>query len=62
MSIDTILSVDDGDFVKAGQVIARIPKESSKQKILQVDYLELPIFLKLENQKIQLLLVKLMES
>ena len=32
MSIDTILSVDDGDHVKAGQVIARIPKESSKTK------------------------------
>ena len=32
MSIDTILSVDDGDFVKAGQVIARIPKESSTTK------------------------------
>ena len=32
MSIDTILSVDDGDEVKAGNVIARIPKESSKTK------------------------------
>ena len=32
MSIDTILSLEDGDEVKAGQVIARIPKESSKTK------------------------------
>ena len=32
MSIDTILSVNDGDHVKAGQVIARLPKESSKTK------------------------------
>ena len=32
MSINTILSVDDGTEVKAGQVIARIPKESSKTK------------------------------
>ena len=32
MSIDTILSVEDGNEVKAGQVIARIPKESSKTK------------------------------
>ena len=32
MSIDTILSVEDGAEVKAGQVIARIPKESSKTK------------------------------
>ena len=32
MSIDTIISVEDGAKVKAGQVIARIPKESSKTK------------------------------
>ena len=32
MSIDTILSVEDGAEVMAGQVIARIPKESSKTK------------------------------
>jgi DNA-directed RNA polymerase subunit beta' len=32
MSIDTILSIEDGAKVKAGQVIARIPKESSKTK------------------------------
>jgi len=32
MSIDTILSVEDNAEVKAGQVIARIPKESSKTK------------------------------
>ena len=32
MSIDTVLSVEDGNEVKAGQVIARIPKESSKTK------------------------------
>jgi DNA-directed RNA polymerase subunit beta' len=32
MSIDTILSVEDGDKVKLGQVIARIPKESSKTR------------------------------
>ncbi len=29
MSIDTILGVEDGDKVKVGQIIARIPKESS---------------------------------
>ena len=32
MSIDTIISIEDGNEVKAGQVIARIPKESSKTK------------------------------
>ncbi len=32
MSIDTIISVEDKSKVKAGQVIARIPKESSKTK------------------------------
>ena len=32
MSIDSILSVEDGQQVSAGQVIARIPKESSKTK------------------------------
>ena len=32
MSIDTIIGVEDGSVVKAGQVIARIPKESSKTK------------------------------
>ena len=32
MSIDTILSAEDGSEVKAGQVVARIPKESSKTK------------------------------
>jgi len=32
MSIDTVLSVEDGAEVKAGQVVARIPKESSKTK------------------------------
>jgi len=32
MSIDTIVSVDDGSKVAAGQVLARIPKESSKTK------------------------------
>jgi DNA-directed RNA polymerase subunit beta' len=32
MSIDTIISVEDSTEVKAGQVIARIPKESSKTK------------------------------
>jgi len=32
MSIDTILSVEDGAKVYAGQVLARIPKESSKTK------------------------------
>ena len=32
MSIDTILSVEDGQAVSAGQVLARIPKESSKTK------------------------------
>ena len=32
MSIDSILGVEDGQEVTAGQVIARIPKESSKTK------------------------------
>lgn len=32
MSIDSILSVEDGQQVSAGQVLARIPKESSKTK------------------------------
>ncbi len=32
MSIDSILSVEDGQAVSAGQVLARIPKESSKTK------------------------------
>ena len=32
MSIDTIISVEDGSNVQAGQVIARIPKESSRTK------------------------------
>ena len=32
MSIDSILGVEDGQEVSAGQVIARIPKESSKTK------------------------------
>ena len=32
MSIDTILSVEDGTKIYAGQVLARIPKESSKTK------------------------------
>ena len=32
MSIDTILSAENGSEVKAGQVVARIPKESSKTK------------------------------
>ncbi len=32
MSIDTIISVDDDSEVAAGQVLARIPKESSKTK------------------------------
>jgi DNA-directed RNA polymerase subunit beta' len=32
MSIDTVLGVEDGAEVKAGQVVARIPKESSKTK------------------------------
>ena len=32
MSIDTILSVEDDEKVYAGQVLARIPKESSKTK------------------------------
>ncbi len=32
MSIDTILSVEEGQEVFAGQVLARIPKESSKTK------------------------------
>ena len=32
MSIDTILSVEDDQEVYAGQVLARIPKESSKTK------------------------------
>ncbi|MBI28438.1 MAG: DNA-directed RNA polymerase subunit beta' [Pelagibacteraceae bacterium] len=32
MSIDVILSYEDGDSVKPGNVIARIPKESSKTK------------------------------
>ena len=32
MSIDTILSVEDGQEISAGQVLARIPKESSKTK------------------------------
>jgi len=32
MSIDTILSVEDGQEVFTGQVLARIPKESSKTK------------------------------
>ncbi len=32
MSIDTIISIEDGQDVFAGQVLARIPKESSKTK------------------------------
>jgi len=32
MSIDSIISVEDGQEVSAGQVLARIPKESSKTK------------------------------
>ena len=35
MSIDSILGVEDGQEVSAGQVIARIPKEFFKQKISQ---------------------------
>ena len=37
MSIDSILSVEDGQEVSAGQVIARIPKNPLRQKILQED-------------------------
>ena len=33
MSIDSILSVEDGQEVSAGQVIARIPKDLLKLKI-----------------------------
>ncbi len=32
MSVDAILSVEDGDEVKAGDVIARIPREGAKTK------------------------------
>ena len=32
MSIDSILSIEDGQEITAGQVLARIPKESSKTK------------------------------
>ena len=52
MSIDTIISVEDGQEVTAGQVLARIPKESSKQKILLEAFLELQNYLRQENLKI----------
>ena len=45
------LSVKDGQKIFAGDVIARLPKETSKLKILQVDYLELQNFLKQEKQR-----------
>ena len=32
MSVDAILSVDNGAHVKAGDVLARIPRESSKTR------------------------------
>ena len=41
MSIDTMLSIEDGQEVYAGQVLARIPKDLLKQKILQEDFHEL---------------------
>ena len=53
MSIDSILSVEDGQEVSAGQVIARIPKNHQKLKILLEAYQELQNFLKQENLKIQ---------
>ena len=44
MSIDSILSVEDGQEVSAGQVIAKIPKNHLKQKISQVDCLVSKLF------------------
>ena len=32
MSVEAILSVEDGDIVSAGDVIARIPREGAKTK------------------------------
>ena len=32
MSVDAVLSIDDGDQIKAGDVVARIPREGAKTK------------------------------
>ena len=57
---DTILSVKDGQKISAGDVLARLRKKHLKQKILQVVYLELQNCLKLVDQKIVQLLLKMM--
>ena len=40
LPVDSIIGVTELKKVKQGDVIARVPKESSKQKISLVDYLE----------------------
>ena len=51
MSMNAVLSVENKSKVKAGSVLARIPREVPRQEILQVDCQELLNFSKLGSQK-----------
>ena len=57
---DSILSIKDGQKVYAGDVIARLPKETTKQKILPEVFQELLSYLKPERQRIVQSLLKMM--
>ena len=51
LSTDTILSVKDGQKISAGDVLARLPKETSKTKDITGGFQGLN-YLKQEDQKI----------
>ena len=51
---DTILSVKDGQKILAGDVLARLPKETSKTKDITGGLPRVANYLRLEDQKIAL--------
>ena len=59
---NSILSVKDGQKIFAGDVIARLPKETSKTKDITVVYQELQNFSRQEKLKTAQSLQKIMEK
>ena len=52
MSVDAVLSVEDGQEISAGDTIARIPREGAKTKDITEDFLEWRSCLRREDQRI----------
>ena len=60
LPVKATVIVKEGEKVKAGQILVKIPKDAGKTRDITGGYLELLNYLKLETLQIQLLFLKLM--